>query len=105
MKTDKNSRTTTTEGTQPKPELTVPDNSPQGKPGKYWVHLYWIHTDEAIHKITAKSLAQAEAMAYKIGSSRSRVGEFLFLKLVSAFVYGLEMVFDVGKNRLRWADA
>ena len=66
MKTDKNSRTTTTEGTQPKPELTVPDNSPQGKPGKYWVHLYWIHTDEAIHKITAKSLAQAEAMAYKI---------------------------------------
>jgi hypothetical protein len=33
------------------------------------------------------------------------VGEFLFLKLVSAFVYGLEMVFDVGKNRLRWADA
>jgi hypothetical protein len=66
MKTDKNSRTTTTEGTQPKPELTVPDNRPQGQPGKYWVHLYWIHTDEAILKITAKSLAQAEAMAYRI---------------------------------------
>ena len=27
MKTSKNSRTTTPEGTQPKPELTVPDNS------------------------------------------------------------------------------
>jgi len=27
MKTDKNSRTSTTEGTQPKPELTVPDNN------------------------------------------------------------------------------
>jgi hypothetical protein len=31
MKTDKNSRTTTTEGTQPKPELTVPDNNHRNK--------------------------------------------------------------------------
>jgi len=31
MKTDKNSRTTTPEGTQPKPELTVPDNNHQNK--------------------------------------------------------------------------
>jgi hypothetical protein len=66
MKNDKNSRTATTSGTQLKPEQTVPDNNPQGKPGKYRVHLYWMHTDEAIITITANSLAKARAMACKI---------------------------------------
>ena len=41
MKTDKNSRTTTPEGTQPKPELTVPDSKTASKTAHITYEKWW----------------------------------------------------------------
>ena len=60
MKTDKNSRTTTTEGTQPKPELTVPDNNQRAT---YQIIITFGHGCFAMTRIKASSYEAAKRQA------------------------------------------
>lgn len=68
MKTDKNSRTQSTSGTDTHPEQAIPDNNHNRQERQYLVHLFWSHTDEAFLTITAKSQQEAEAKAHEIES-------------------------------------
>jgi len=68
MKTDKNSRTQSTSGTDTHPEQAIPDTNPTPRTRKYRVHLYWIHTEEAFLTIMAESQAEAEEKASEIES-------------------------------------
>ena len=66
MKTDKNSRTQTTSGTDTHPEQAIPDSNQPGTYKNYFVKIYWARFDEGSHVVRAKSQAEASENALKI---------------------------------------
>jgi len=76
MKTDKNSRTTTTSGTDTHPEQAIPDTNHNRQERQYLVHLFWSHTDEVFLTIMAKSQQEAEEKkisGLKVQTSKPRL--------------------------------
>jgi hypothetical protein len=66
MKTDKNSRTNTTSGTDTHPEQAIPDTNQEAIDNDYNVHIYRARFDEGNHTVRAESKAEALEKAIAI---------------------------------------
>ena len=76
MKTDKNSRTPSTSGTDTHPEQAIPDSNQPSAYKNYSVRIYWARFDEGSYVVRAKSQAEALENALKIEAADLRDDHF-----------------------------